>query len=83
MGGAVEVHGETWDPTAGTLSATVDTVPGVSITVYAAAAGRPLLDATAEGGADLAPSEADGLALFTFVPATASTALTLTFGAEP
>jgi hypothetical protein len=79
MGGAVEVHDETWDPVTGTLKASVDAVPGVPITVYVAAADRTVLDATVDGGTGMAPSENDGVLALPFTPQSTFARLTVRF----
>lgn len=69
LGGAVEVHDEAFTPGLGALAAVVDTVPGRPFTVFAADAGRLLLDV--DLGSGIAPEgvshgQEDGVAWLSF-----------------
>jgi alpha-galactosidase len=80
LGGAVEVHGEAWDPASGRLTATLDTVPGEPITVYVATADRTAGKASADGATGLKGETADGVHALSFVAGAAATKVAIPFG---
>lgn len=80
MGGAVEVHEETWDEATGQLTALIDTVAGDPIAVYANVAGRTLTGTEARDSSDPTQEVTDGLAILSFTPTKAPTSVTFQFG---
>ncbi|NOZ01349.1 MAG: alpha-galactosidase, partial [Deltaproteobacteria bacterium] len=82
LGGAVEVHDEAYDAGLHTLVASVDTVPGTPITVFAFDAGLTLDDVdlgTGEPPQGADHAQDDGIAWLTFTPTEAETTVGFKF----
>jgi hypothetical protein len=79
MGGAVEIHDEAWDADASTLTFKLDTVADHPFTVWVAAAGRTLGEATVEGATLTGTREEDGLVVIDLTANQPSAGITIAF----
>jgi hypothetical protein len=80
LGGAVEVHDESWDPLAKRLTFVVDAVPGEPIEVFVTAAGNvPPANADVSGADSLEVRTEDGMVVLAFVATDPFTSINVDF----